>query len=360
MLNRTTLAGLALVFLLPFLVGWTYLIKGVHYPSEGPGFRFFWSDEKSIPCNPIMDPKRGCYSVSTIHPYVILYRYWRDSGGYNEHLANPQLIAAYTILLQEGCVNKEGDLSPDVQQEHCTFLEYQVDYLSKNHKSPHKGLDIWPLPNNGRADGIAQAKIAWMYYKEWRRSCGDDYSTCQNAYVTRALRAARAYDWGWDNGGVAHVYNSLRYWYVHQRVNLSTDYSYILNGHNHALIHLFDLKEEWELWVDKPPPFPDPATPNPFTATDRARFSLRLKRGLFTLRDTSTNPPWPRVGDFHHESNRSYYRTSSNGDVPEQLMGCNAHYHKQNYGTLERLIGRGLDYLGILAHYANKWRNHCQ
>jgi hypothetical protein len=202
-----------------------------------------------------------------------------------------------------------------------------------------------------------------MYYREWARSCGTDYATCKNSYVTRALRAAKAFDWGWANGGVAHAYDSLRSWYVHTRVNLPIADSYILNGHNHALIHLNDLMSEWKHRLENPPPFPDPATPNPFTWQDYHRFRIRLHHGLNTLRDDSmlTNPPWPRARDFHHSANnRSYYRTSPNGDVRYKLMACSDNYHQQNWKTLEGLIDRGLDNAaGTLKYYHDKWKEHC-
>lgn len=287
MFTRKTLLTLFLVCTSPILLGWTYLVPGENYPSEGPGVDHFLDEEgKSSVCTPQTNPLTGCYSAGNKkYPYVLLYGYWHPPTiakplGYNEMLPNPGLIAEYAKSLYVGCVDE--NLSKPLRQEHCRYLRYQVKYLSENYISPHKGLDIWPLPNN---------------------------------------------------------------------------------GHNHALIELFDLMSNWEAFLLNPPPFPNPRTPNPFTVSDYLQFNVRISRGLNTLRgNSSPNPPWPRVRDFHESStNQSYYRTSSNGDVPEQIMKCDDHYHEQNYKTLNQLIGRGLDSAaGTLQYYADKWQYECQ
>ena len=116
-------------------------------------------------------------------------------------------------------------------------------------------------------------------------------------------------------------------------------------------------------------------TPNPFTASDHAQFALRVFRGLSTLCVSSPSPPWPRLEDFHYApTNHSYYRTNSDGDVPEQFMGCSDSYHKQNWKTSKRLAGRDLKVIKppigahfdfdicqcTLKYFANKWQSNCQ
>jgi len=282
--------------------GWVYPRSGQNYPSQGRAHDYI----AAAACGP--GKSVGCFGMangSTV-PFYLYETYGA--------VPNPHFISEYTFLLQSDCY-----FTPRIQ-EACQYLNDQLAWLEANGKSPHKGLSVWPVWN-GIANGMVQGELAEVFVRQF------DF-TGNSHWLDLADRAGRAFDWSAGNGGVAHVYESGRYWYISSNVG-HPDRLYVLNQMNFALLSLDSLCKRFG-----------------------GDWCVRLDRGLATL--TRTGRWFVSVDDFagatyNGISDWSYHR------VAIQTYRASCSYHDLNARTLSEL-SRARGGISVFQQFIDRWR----
>lgn len=297
--------------LLLFCGAWTYPQSGVNYPATGKAHNLV----AAAACSPTKTD--GCYGISTSaqSQNALMYVYGNGIGAE----LNPHFIVSYSSLLQQDCYYQSN-------QQACSFLSSQLNYLVNAGQSPRTGMTVWPL-YQGRSDGLVQGGISILFNKQY----GFDGNT---QWLTLRDRAGRAFDWSWSHGGIAHVYNSSQYWYVGAGRNNTL---YVLNVMTKALLNLHDLCSEiGGDWC---------------TRRDRGWNVLnsvaKRNAGVDDFNCPTCAPAGTaNIGDW------SYHRIAS------ETGWSNCGYHWLNADTLYRLIGRLQNQKDTttIQFWANKWR----
>lgn len=307
--------SIALLFVVMSLAGWKYPESGKDYSNDVTSATYNYMKNNVCKNGVVAD----CIGVSDeLSPGIIMYVY--DMGnGETKALLNPHFISSYALSLHADC--EEGKWP-----EACSKRDEYLQYLEDAKQSPKTGLDIWYVYSDEKtgkanADAMVQSQISLLYYRVG--NCGQGYSSI---YCERMERAGAAFDWGYANHGVADIVSSDKYWYVSAGAN-EPERRDSLNVMNKALLNLHDIMKG--LPEDKKP-----------------IWKWRIDRGINLLKAKLVEFDCPSCKDFGW----SYVRT---WEVKNVADVC---YHKLNWSTLERLVGRGYDSDGTLYEMFNKWK----